>query len=358
MPLILSTDASLSPSLDRRSDKVLAGTVQTTACLQVYESLCPGGRWWEDSHSQHAPQERAFAVLISALNHKDRDRVLNVMDPTDVSELRKKHPSSDEIALMFQQFESFSISAVDRAYGLDDMAVFLATIHSDNHVGYLPFVFARQEDGSFRFLLGWSERATYQVFLDWIRVNWGPTATDVVKPAYCSEDSVKRANYRVPLKVSAKPVWHRSELLLSGFPVNAPGDHAAIAREIRGTIVKMKSSMAARKINEFAKYMTQQGGDNLKKGWPSAAQPGREAFEDAIAQIEPFFAFDVGPLVVVYNKPLFMPYGVMYFTRSADGRLLWTNAYFVTPEDSALKQGALYNAASLPAPFSSLAVND
>src|SRR5438552_4855983 len=357
VPLILTTDTVLGSKSERASAKAPPEKLQTTACLQVSERLYPEGRWWTVPHSQHSPQERAFATLMLALSQKDRSALLGLLDQNDAHGISKQKPGSDELGLAFQQFQSFDLVAVLRAYEFDDMAVFLATINIGHKVSYLPFVFARQEDGSFGFLLHWENRATYQIFIDWMAVAWGPTATAATTPNYCGMDTIKRANYRAPLQqMATKPVWHLSELLLSGFPVNAPGDHAAIAKEILGTMEKMKAAMVTQNLDEFARYMTPQGGESLKKGLVSTDQAARDAFKTAIGDLTAFFIFDAGRVLVVYNEPLSAYYGVMYFTRRSDGQLVWTNASHITPEDDVFKRGALYKAASLPVPFSSLAI--
>jgi hypothetical protein len=46
---------------------------------------------------------------------------------------------------------------------------------------------------------------------------------------------------------------------------------------------------------------------------------------------------------------------VMYFTVRSDNALLWTNSSHITVSDKIFKRGPLYNAASLPRPFSNVA---
>jgi hypothetical protein len=354
LPLVFPADVSLPAPGAQPAKTLLAGNIETTACLQVSEKLYPPDRWWADSKANSQSPEHALKDVIWALHHKDRQALLKSLDPNEAQEQK----DFDQMArIAFQQFDSLELVGISRAYGFDDLAVFIAKARSQQQIFALPFVFSHEPDGSFGFLFHKSRRMMYQIVHPWFAVTWPPGAGKEENPRYCVADTVKRATHRVSLLSAAGgKVWHPSQLFLTGVSFDAPGGHAVLVAQIKLTIDKMKSAMAANKVDEFVKYLTPAGRASMKQWFASADDAQRSIYKTTIADLRPFYLFDESPLVVVYNRPLRGSYSVMYFTLSATGDWMWTNYSQVTAVDNIFKAGPLYKAAQLNKPFSTFEI--
>ena len=219
----------------------------------------------------------------------------------------------------------------------------------------MPLSFAYENDGSFGFLPSRTQQLTYQLVEDWFQTKWGPSATD--SPAYCTDKDIKRATHRISLASSAgaaRQVSHPSDLFLAGAPLEAPGELASLAAQVKSTIEKLKSALASGGIDNFIKVMARDGGKRLKEWYASANETDRSAYKASTTKQmgQPYFLFDASPLVVVYTRSA-AGVQAMYFTLNTSNELLWTNSSSLTGSDKVLKTGPLYDAASLGKPFSS-----
>jgi len=386
LPLVFKADTVVLPGGQVSTQQFQQGDIFTTACLEVVERVYPQDRWWEAANLDSKSPESAFKAVVWALRHRDRAALLKALDPKEAQgdphlKLNGRPVGPIELAeMVFEQFETLELVAVPRAYEFDDLVMFVARVRAkqaeqpDSPV--LPFVFAREADGSFGLLPTRSEKLTYQIVQDWFTFykNWGGPGNS--EPKYCAAETVKRATHKISLYCTMgagrttssscsadEKVWNRSQLFLTGVRFDAPGGRAALVNQIELTIDKMKSAMAADNIDEFAKYMDAGGAKKAKQWFASADETARSKYKAAIAKIEPFFLFDASPLVVVYTKPLdgdiryiYTGNGVMYFTPTANNEWVWTNASLITDMDKVFTVGPLYQGALLRKPFSNLEI--
>jgi hypothetical protein len=100
--------------------------------------------------------------------------------------------------------------------------------------------------------------------------------------------------------------------------------------------------------------VTPEGAGRLKPWLETAPASEADAYKTAFIEQEPFFVFDESPLVVVYTRTRPGQIQVLFFTASADKRLLWTNSSYITVADQVFKQGPMLAAAGAARPFSGL----
>ena len=330
-----------------------ARDIATKACLEVKEQRYPAqGAWWEDTAGAATASDRAFGEVISAIQHKNHAALLRLSDAKETKDMKR---FDEQAGAFFQQFGALEIIAVPQAYDFDGLSVFFVKLRTaSNKLFFAPFVFALQDDGSYKFLPSRTRKVTYELVNDWFEAPWGPSASE--KPVYCSGEDIKRATHSVELappegSMKAFP----SRLYLTGASFTAPGDLSGLVTRLKTEIGQMSSLLAAGKINEFIADMTPEGGNRLKQWFAGADQADRDRYKSAFTRQKPFFVFDESPLMVVYTLTADGTVQVMYFT-SADNELLWTNSSHVTVADQVFKKGPLYKAGLLKKPFSSIAI--
>jgi hypothetical protein len=329
--------------------------IRTTACLQVNERIYPQSTWWEDASGNANTPERAFKAVIAAIKRKDRAALLKLTDPTQGKDSKNFNEQS---GAFFEQFDVIKLVGVPRAYDFDGLVVFFGKFQSGEHTAFVPLSFAHEEDGSLGFLPSRTQQLTYQLVEDWFQTNWGQSATG--KPTYCTDTGIKRATHQISLASSAgatKQVSHPSNLFLVGASLDAPGELANLATQVKSTIEKLKSALVSGGIDGLIKLMTPEGGKRLKEWYAGANETERSGYKASTTKQmgQPYFLFDASPLVVVYTRSA-VGVQVMYFTFNTRNELLWTNTSSLTVSDKVFKSGPLYDAASLGKPFSSIAI--
>jgi hypothetical protein len=329
-----------------------AQDIRTSACLQVEEYNYTQPSWWEDSSSSATAAERAMKGVLAAIRRRDRTALLALTDPKEGNDTKR---FDEQAGAFFQQFEALEMIGVPRAYTFDGLAVFYARFRSPQHMFFAPLVFAHENDGTFGFLPTRTDKPTYHIVDDWFNAPWGPGPSS--KPAYCSDAEVKRASDRINLAVSSgTPIWHPSQLLFPGSPLEKTGEQSSLGARVKSTVDEMKAALTAGKMDDFIKHMTPEGGGRLKEWFTTADETDRNRYKTSFLQQQPFYFLDLSPLIVVYTKLQDDTVQVMYFTVRNDNSLLWTNSSHVTVSDKIFKKGPLYNAASLPRPFSNVAI--
>ena len=329
-----------------------AQDIRTSACLQVEEHVYAQPAWWEDSSGSATAAERAFKGVIAAIRRKDRAALLKLSDPSVNSDLKR---FDEQAGGFFQQFDALEMIAVPRAYTFDGLAVFFAKFRTPQRMLFAPLVFAHENDGSFGFLPIRTDKSTYHVVNDWFNAPWGPGPSS--KLTYCSDEDVKRASHRIALAAPAgTPVWHPSQLLLTGALMEKPGELSVVAGKIKATMDGMKAALNAGKIDDFLRHMTPEVAGRLKEWFNMADEADRTKYKTAFLQQQPFYFFNESPLMIVYTKLQDATVQVLYFTASNDGELLWANSSHITVSDKIFKKGPLYNAASQDRPFGGIAI--
>jgi hypothetical protein len=329
-----------------------AQDIRTSACLQVEERVYTQPSWWEDSSSSATAAERALKAVLAAIRHKDRAALLSLTDPKEGSDTKR---FDEQAGAFFQQFDALEMIGVPRAYTFDGLTVFYGRFRSPQHMLFAPFVFAHENDGTFGFLPTRTDKPTYHIVDDWFNAPWGPGPSS--KPAYCSDAEVKRASDRMNLAApTGTPVWHPSQLLFAGSPLEKTAEQSGLAARVKSTVDEMRTALTADKIDDFVKHMTPEGGGRLKQWFTTADETDRNRYKNSFLPQQPFYFLDLSPLIVVYTKLQDDTVQVMYFTVRNDNALLWTNSSHVTVSDKIFKRGPLYKAASLPRPFSNVAI--
>ena len=186
------------------------GDIRTTACLQLTERAYPAGAWWEKAGGEGA--DHALGVVIAAMKAKDRAALLKA---TDAAQARDTAEFDRQAGAFFQQLEALRLVGVPRAYEFDGLVAFFAKIQAPSQTAFVPFVFAREADGTFGFLPSRSNTATMRLVSDWYAPFKSP-ATDM--PPYCADADVRRATHRVSLVPAA---WRPSALLLTAIAFDA-----------------------------------------------------------------------------------------------------------------------------------------
>jgi hypothetical protein len=323
------------------------GPLQTTACLQLTERVYPASRWWETSPGEGSAPDRAFKAVFAAIKAKDRAALLKLTEPAQARDT----PQFDrQASAFFAQFQSIQLVALPRAYEFDGLVVFFGTFKSEDQTAVVPLVFAREGEERFGFLPSRAKGVTFTLVSEWFTASAGPGRET---PAYCDEPAVKRATHRVALRGSS---WRPSLLLLTGASLDAPGSLSDVAARVKSTIERMKAALRGPDVSAFFTHMTPEGAGQLKPWLETAPAVETGAYKTAFIGQQPFFVFDESPLVVVYTKTASGQIQVLYFTATADKRLLWTNSAYITVADQVFKQGPLLTAAATAQPFSGLAL--
>ena len=320
--------------------------VRTSACLQVKETLYPKQGWWQESTGSDTAGEKAFKSVLTAIKRKDKSELLSLTDPAE----RDPKKFEEQAQAFFQQLDVLDIDSVPRAYELDGLAVFYAKIKSKTRSFYAPFIFRRETDGSFGFLPYRTNQVSFQLVQDWFTTPWGPAGTE--SPAYCSADELKDSGYKTSLVPDQD--WNPSYVLVQGAPLDNPGAFAKQATQVKSTIQAMHAVISKGQVDEFAKRMTPEGADKLKKWWSTATDTEKTAYENSVAQQQPFFLIDAAPLLVVYTKSSAGQIEVMYFVQQ-NGELYWANSAHISVADKVFKQGPLRKSAGLKDPFTNIA---
>jgi len=323
-----------------------AGPLKTSACLQVTERVYPAAAWWEGAGHATGP-DGAFRAVIAAMKQKDRAALLKLTDPSQARDTAKFDQQANAF---FQQLQSIRLVAVPRAYEFDGVVAYFGKFQSATQTAYVPLVFTRQTDDSFLFLPARTRQVTFTVIENW----FAPSGKGADTPAYCTDADVKRATHRVALGGSA--TWRPSALLLTGGPLDAAGSVPAVAAQVKSTIDQMKAALRGPDISELYTFMTPEGAGRLRQWFDAATPHDRDEYRAALIDQQPFFVFDQSPLIVVYTKTRASGIQVLYFTVTADKRLVWTNSSHITDSDHVFKQGPLFAAASSPKPFGTMVI--
>jgi len=327
--------------------KAEAGPRRTSACLQLAEHDYPATAWWETPAA--SGPDRAFTSVIAAITKQDRGALLKLTDP---AEARNATQFDRQASAFFQQFQTIRMVSVRHAYEFDGLVTYFGTFRSATQTAIVPLVFAYEGEDTFGFLPSRSRKPSFSVVSDWYAPD---PASPPEAPNYCTDAEVKRATHRVAIGSST---WRPALLHLTGAPLDAPGPLAATAASVKATIDQMKAALrdADANIEPFARFMTPEGALRLRDWFARATTKERDDYKTAFANQQPFFVFDESPLVVVYTKTRDSGVQVLYFTVSADKRLLWTNSSHITTSDQIFKEGPLFAAASAPRPFSTLVI--
>lgn len=324
-----------------------AGDVRTTACLQLTERVYPAGAWWEGNAAGAEAPERAFRTVIAAIKAKDRATLLKATDPAQAADAVR---FDRQAGAFFQQLQALQLLGVPRAYEFDGMVTFFVKLQSPSQTAFVPFVFAREADGTFGFLPSRTNTVTFRLVTDWFAPMKGPAAD---LPPYCAEADVRRATHRVSLVPST---WRPSALLLTGIPLGASAAPPPAAAQVTATIERIKAALRAANIGAVASEMSPEGADKLTKWFATASPDDRQRYVKAFTEQQPFFVFDESPLLVVYTRTAPHDVQVLYFIQSGDKRLRWTNSSFITESDQVFKQGPLFTAAASTPPFGTLVI--
>ena len=329
--------------------------IRTSACLQVSERIYPQSAWWEDAGGRAGAPEHAFTAVIAAMKRKDHAALLKLTDATQGKDT--KH-FDEQAGAFFQQFDTIKLVEVPRAYEFDGLVVFFAKLQAREEKAFVPMSFAYQNDGSLGFLPSRTQQLTYQLVEGWFQTKWGPSATD--NPSYCADTEIRRATHRISLASTAgaaKQSSHPSDLIFVGAPIDARGDLAGLASQVKSTLEKMKSALVSGTIDGFIQFMAPEGGKRLKEWFASASESERNGYKAATINLigQPYFLIDASPLVVAYTKSS-VGVQVMYFTLNGDKKLLWTNSSSLTVSDKVFKTGSLYDSALRVNPFSNIAI--
>jgi hypothetical protein len=324
-----------------------AGTLRTSACLQLVERVYPLTPWWENAAAAANGPDRAFKAVIAAIKQKDRAALLKLTDPAQARDTARFDQQANAF---FQQFESIRLLAVPRAYEVDGLVVYFGKFQAPTQTAYVPLAFARESDDSFKFLPSRTDKVTFVLLNDWVNPS---RSASFDNPSYCSDAEVTRATHRVSLVPGS---WRPSALLLTGAPLAAPGALSPIATLVTTTIDRMKAALRGPDLDAFGAFVTPEGGGRLRQ-WFATAQPSeRDAYQAAFIGQQPFFVFDQSPLVVVYTKTSTGEIQAIYFSVTADRRLLWTNSSHITVADQVFKRGPLLAAAGAAPPFSTVVI--
>ncbi len=106
--------------------------------------------------------------MFAAIKRKDRAALAKLADPTQGEGTKD---FDDQSIAFFQQFDALKIVAVPKAYEFDGLLVFFPKLEAGSKSFFAPFVFARQDDGSFGFLPARSKQPGLQIVADWFTPN-------------------------------------------------------------------------------------------------------------------------------------------------------------------------------------------
>jgi hypothetical protein len=328
--------------------------IRTTACLEVTERVEPQTAWWEDAGASANPPEQAFKAVIAAIKRKDRAALAKLADPTQGEGTKD---FDDQSIAFFQQFDALKIVAVPKAYEFDGLLVFFPKLEAGSKSFFAPFVFARQDDGSFGFLPARSKQPGLQIVADWFTPNLRSPAAG--EPPYCDDKDIKRATHRVPLVPgdAGNAAWHPSQLFLVGASFDAPEPVGDLAARVLSKIDIVKSADFSAGADGFLKLVTPESGDQIKKWLATVTDADRAKYKKSVVQQmeHPVFLIDASPMLVVYTRS---PGGVqaVYFTVGGNNELFWTNIARITDSDKLFKRGVLRDAVLVDKPFSRFAI--
>jgi hypothetical protein len=285
--------------------------------------------------------------VIAAIKAKDRAALLKATDPAQARDTARFDRQAEAF---FQQLQALQLLAVPRAYEFDGLLVFFVKLQSPSQTAFVPFVFAREADGTFGFLPSRANTATFRLVTDWFAPMKVPAAD---LPPYCADADVRRATHRVSLVQST---WRPSALLLTGIPLDASSAPSPTAALVSATIDRIKAALRAGDIGAVASEMSPEGASKLTKWFGTAPQNERERYAKAFIDQQAFWVFDESPLFVVYTRTGAHDVQVLYFIQSVDKRLRWTNSSFITESDQVFRQGPLLDAAASTPPFGKLVI--
>ena len=325
--------------------------IRTTACLQVTEHVYPPA-WWEHFVGKTDTPEYALTAMILATKRKDKGALFELTEPTQRSDSKR---FDNDVTQSFKWMETFEVVAIPSAYEVGNLFVFFVQIKQGERVNYLTYAFTHKNGGGFAFLPYGSEQLSYVIVSDWLNSMWGPAKTD--KPEYCTDENIKNATHRIPLSSldNAKSVFPPSYLFFKGASLNEPNAPTSkLARQIQSTIEEIKSEIKSpdhKRLDEFIKHLTSDGGKGLKEWFASANQSELSSYKKAITEQFPIFFIDALPLVVVYAKSQGGSLQVMFFISNANNELLWTHTSHISNSTKIFTKGPLRDAALEAKPF-------
>ncbi len=301
------------------------GPIRTVGCLSFTGRKFGDRVWWTESAAASEGQE--FADLISSISAKDSARFRSLLDRTWAKSIEKV---GEQESALFSQFQSARVLKVPIAANFGAERVYLAWIEFASKAAWVPFYFAKGEDGRFRYLPERSDNKMASLMLDWARAGGSPAVLN-----YCADGS--SAGFRSSLPLAT---------LVSGDSVSKlgipdVGDESALnsSSAVSGALGLVRQAQAAAQAREFEKYIgtySLPSKDGMRAWWSGADSDARERFFNAWDAAKIHAWVDLSPItVVILNIGPKQFRSVYVLNRNGRSELL--NMSFVANADSLLK---------------------
>jgi hypothetical protein len=324
----------------------------TSGCFNVQEKRYEDARWWSTpGGTDRRDVEHLLKKVVAALRNRDRASLLQMSDPAS----RAPKVFDRQAEAFFQQFGVLTVKEIPRSIQINSLILFFLTFDHQGKVFSAPLVFRKAGENEFWFLPEGSMSLDYLLVSEWFDTL--SASADKVDSYHCTSAEIARASYRVPISsgpaVAAKD---RSYLYLAGSQLGKIFPPTELATRIESTLSNLKASLMAYDGAAPLPTFGPLGAKRLKDWWATADASERSNYISAVVTQEPFFVFDLSPLIVLYTKSHHNIPRIMYFTPDGKGSLRWTNSSYGTTLDRIFKNGPLYDAAKLAPPFSSVLI--
>ncbi len=323
----------------------------TGLCLGVKEYDYAENNWWSKPATGVQKPEESFKVMLAAIKSKNKQALHELSHP----EFGRDPKQFDQQAqAYFQQFETIKISAIPVAYGFDGFFVFYVNMEFNNKQAFVPFLFAVDKDGVYKFLPYRIDYIGYSFVNDWFSSSWGRGSE---KPEYCQTKDYKNSAYVYPLlsPLAGFDFPDKSRVFLKSTDLKKKSGKNTVFKEIGAIIQKISTADVLKDgVGSVIKYMSPEGGGRVKDWFAQAGNEEKSAYVNSLIKLDPYFIFDANPLYITYVST---PSGVrvMYFVASGNSKPYWVNASHVTDLDKLFKKGEFYDSSLKKPPFGSFA---
>ncbi|OAI20178.1 hypothetical protein A1359_21350 [Methylomonas lenta] len=328
-----------------------AKDILTSLCLGVKEYDYVDNQWWSKPATGAQKPEESFKAVLTAIKAKNKQALYDLSH----SEFGRDPKQFDQQAqAYFQQFETIKISSIPVAYGFDGFFVFYVNLEFNNQQAFVPFLFAVDKDGVYKFLPYRIDYIGYSFVNDWFSSSWGRGSET---PEYCKTNDYKNSTYVYPLLSPLADFLFpdKSRVLLKGTDLKKKSVKDSVFKEI-GAIIQQISTADVLKdgVGGVIKYMSPESGGRVKDWFAQVGNEEKIAYVNSLVKLDPYFIFDAQPLYITYVST---PSGVrvMYFVASGNSKPYWANASHVTDLDKLFKKGEFYDSSLKKPPFGSFA---
>jgi len=322
--------------------------LRTTACIPLIQKTFGEMPWQVFRKTAKRMPEVTLLRTIEAIKGKNKTRFIEMSHPVLG---RDPEQLAFQMNAFMQQLNVVDMVSVDAYIKFDDFLLYMVTMRYQGKDMRIDFLFALDEQGTYRFLPYRTRDLAYEAVLNWAVSDWGIGGSD---PAYCSDENLAVANHQIPFDEADKYNKLAASLLVKARKLKKdPGKQPLLK-----AVDKMKRLLRAGKYDGFLQELTPKGTQIIGSWFDSVSKEEKAAYAERFFGREPFYVLDAEPFYVVYANDKNYGIQVMYFVKDGSGSYRWANANYGTSLDRIFNQEMVLRSIAQPEPLQEWKHND